>query len=118
MTANEFLYKTLTRVCPGTYAAYTPGKTPPLPWFVYQRRRGGEFFADDTNYGLLPRYRVQLLFKENDPSLIDRFEEALSEAGTWALYNAEYLNSEGCLLHDYRLSLDISKLRETEPYYG
>ena len=118
MTANELIYKTLTSVCPGAYAAYALGKAPALPWFVYDRRRGGEFFADDTNYALMPRYRVQLLFKENDPGLIERFEAALSKVGTWSLYNAEYLDSEGCLFHDYRLSFDISKLRETEPYYG
>lgn len=114
MTPNEFLHKTLTTVCSGTYLAYRPGKAPPLPWFVYSRRSGEEFFADDENYARMPRYRVELLFKENDPALIERFEEALSRLGTWRLSNATYLESEGCFMHDYRLSMSLGKLRESE----
>lgn len=114
MTPNALLFKTLTEVCKGTYLAYKPGKAPPLPWFVYGRQRGEETFADNENYARIPRYRVELLFEENDPELIERFEEALSRLGPWRLYNATYLDSEGCFTHDYRLSLSPEKLRESE----
>lgn len=114
MTADKLLYQTLSEVCPGTYAAYKPGNAPPLPWFVYKVDRGGEVFADNTNYSKIPRYRVELLMKEKDPSLVDSFEAALRSIGTWRLYDADYIDSEGCVMHDYRLALDVSLLRESE----
>lgn len=112
MTYEEALYRALTDVCPGTYDAWKPGKAPPLPWFAYTRRNGEEVHADNTNYARLPRYRVELLFEEYDQSLVDRFEQALSGVGTWRLYAAEYLDSEGCHMHDYRLSANPGALRE------
>lgn len=118
MTADKLLYQTLSGVCPGTYAAYKPGKAPPLPWFAYTRRRGDEFFADGTNYARMPRYRVELLMEEKDNDLVDRFEAALTSIGTWRLYDADYLDSEACVMHDYWLSLDVSLLRESESSNG
>lgn len=105
MTYNAILYGALTTVCPGTYVAWPIGDAPPLPWFTYKRQHDGEVFADNRNYGLMPRYRVELLFKENDPTLIEDFERALSSVGTWKLYEADMLDSENCLRHDYRLTL-------------
>lgn len=102
---NEILYTTLSVVCPGTYVAWPLGNAPKLPWFTYERQHDGEVFADNWNYGLMPRYRVELLFKEHDPTLIDDFEAALSKVGTWKLYEATMLDSENCLYHDYRLTL-------------
>ena len=118
MTPNAFLFKTLSEVCKGTYVAYQRGKAPPLPWFAYKRENGEEGYADDTNYIRIPRYRVELLFKENDPDLVDAFEAALSRVGTWRLYDADYVDSEDCLMHDYRLSMNLSKLRESEADNG
>jgi len=119
MTPNAFLYNTLREVCEGTYLAYQRGKAPVLPWFVYQHQYGEEVFADNANYARLPKYRVQLLFKENDPKLVDEFETALSKIGTWRLYDADYLDSEDCIIHDYRVSLNLSSYRESEnQYYG
>ena len=118
MTPNAFVYRTLSGVCPGAYVAYPVGDTPGLPFFVYKRVNGGEVYADDGNYALIPRYRVELLIKENDPLLVERFEDALSELGTWRLYDADWLDSEGCIDHDYRLSINLAKLRETEARDG
>ncbi len=105
MTSNARVFSTLLDVVKGTYLGYPVGKAPPLPWFIYERERGGEAFADNSNYGLLPRYRVELYFEENDPDLIDRFEEKLSELGTYRLYDADLIDTEGCYRHDYRLTL-------------
>ena len=102
---NKAIYAALSVVCPGTYVAWPIGGAPPLPWFTYKREHDGEVFADNRNYGLMPRYRVELLFKENDPSLIDDFEAALSSISTWKLYESDMLDSENCLYHDYRLTL-------------
>jgi len=112
MTPEKFLARTLSAVCPGAYLAHKPGKAPPLPWFVYKRASGEEYYADNTNYARLPRFRVQLLFEENDTDLVEAFEAALSELGTWRLYDADYLDSEACLFHDYRLSLGLDNLKE------
>lgn len=106
MTPDELIYSTLSEVVPGTYLAYVPGNAPPLPWFVYSRRNGEEFFADNTNFERLPRYRVELLFKEADPKLVEEFESALSSLGTWRLYSADYVEAESCLMHDYRLAMN------------
>lgn len=118
MTSNEFLHKTLSEVVPGTYAAYDVGKAPPLPWFVYLPRNGDYFHADNENYSRLPRYGVELYFKENDPKLIEDFESALSRIGTWVRYSAEYVDAEHCLMHSYRVSVNLSKLRESESQDG
>lgn len=118
MTPEAFLMETLTGVCKGTYIAYPLGKAPPLPWFAYSRRSGEESYADNENYARLPRFRVELLFKEHDPQLVRKFEEALSRLGTWKLYSSDYLDSENCLIHDYRLSLGLEKLRERESQDG
>ena len=118
MTYEAWLYSRLTEVCPGTYLGYRKGTAPPLPWFAYSRRRGEEFYADNSNYARLPRYRVEFLFKENDPKLVREFEAALSSIGTWSLYESDRIDAEGCLYHDYRLSLDISKFRESEANHG
>lgn len=106
MTCDELLYQTLIEVCPGTYLSYPTNGAPPLPWFAYSHQRDEEVFADNTNYVKLPRYRVELLFKEMDTELIESFEAALSSLGTWALRAADYLDTEGCLYHDYRLFLN------------
>ena len=111
MKSDVTLAKTLTRVCQGTYVAYEPKKAPPLPWFVYSHERGEEFFADNSNYSRLPRYRVELFFKENDPDLIERFESALDELGTWRIYDSDYVNSERCLMHDYRLAFHPNRIK-------
>lgn len=78
MTPNEVIYQTLTSTgVPGTYAAYQEGNVPPLPWFVYIRDRGGEVFADDSNYAELPRYRVELYMAERDSELIETFSNVI-----------------------------------------
>lgn len=118
MTHEQLLYMTLTEVCPGTKNSYPTGHAPRLPWFAYTRLRGEEFHADNTNYARIPRYRVELLYKENDPDLVERFESALSSIGAWRLYESDDVDAEGCLLNDYRLSLDISKTREREANHG
>lgn len=114
MTPNAAVYSTLSEVCPGAYLAYAPGSAPPLPWFVYKRRRGGETFADNDNYAQFCNYRVELFFKEHDPYLISDFEEALHRLGTYTLYDADYLDTEGCLMHDYRLAYNPNKEGEAK----
>lgn len=110
MTPNERVFGTLSHVCDGTYVAYAERHA--LPFFVYKRVNGGEVFADNDNYSLLPRYRVELLLKENDPRLIADFESALTELGTWKLYDADWLDSENCIDIDYRLTLLPNRERE------
>lgn len=110
MTSNELLFRVLSEVCDGTYVAYP--ERHPLPFFVYKREHGGEVYADNYNYSLLPQYRVELLVKENDPELISKFESSLSRLGTWKLYDADWLDSENCIDHDYRLTLLPNRERE------
>jgi hypothetical protein len=114
MNLDKLLYSSLTTVCPGTYVSWPTGKAPPLPWFAYERERGGEVFADNTNYDLMPRYRVELLFSEKDDALIEDFEAALSRVGTWKLYEAAYMDSEACIDHDYRITLLPNRETETQ----
>lgn len=116
MTPDERVFQTLSGVCRGTYLAYKPGKAPPLPWFVYSRRRGEEFFADNDNYARLPRYTVELLLEESDPELVERFEQALSSLGTWRMYGADMLEGEGCIQHTYQLQYIHN--RTSQPPHG
>jgi len=58
---DKTVYSTLKSVgIPGTMFAWSLGGAPPLPWFVYYQARGGETFADNSNYHKLPRYRAAL----------------------------------------------------------
>jgi hypothetical protein len=104
-TANARLYSVLSEVCPGVMHGWPLGSAPPLPWFAYRRINGGERYADNHNYALIPRYRIELLMEENDPGLVTEFERALDELGTWKLYSADLIDGESCITYDYRLSL-------------
>lgn len=114
MSHDTLLFTTLSEVCPGTYVSWPTGKAPSLPWFAYKREHDGEVYADNQNYSLMPRYKVELLFREKDDALIEEFEAALSRIGTWKLYDASYLDSESCIDHDYRITLLPNREMETE----
>ena len=112
MEYDEVVFSRLSKVCKGAYQEFQKGKAPPLPWFVYTHRNGEEFHADNENYLSLPRYRVELYFKEVDKDLIRRFEAALSDLGTWRRYSDGYIESERCHMHDYNLAASPTKLEE------
>ncbi len=101
MTPDSLVYQTLTSVgIPGTKWAYQEGQAPPLPWFVYMRRKEGELHADDETYAIVPHYRAELYMRENDPDLRERFEEAISSLGPYTAYES-WVPSEQCLMVSY-----------------
>jgi len=101
MIPDAYVFKTLLAVgIPGTKYAYQEGGAPPLPWFVYMRRKKGDVFADDKNYALLPHFRAELYMRENDPDLRERFEEAVASIGPYTAYET-WIPSEQCLMVSY-----------------
>lgn len=105
MTPNEVVYQTVSGVgIPGTYAAYQEGSAPALPWFVYIRERGGEVYADDSNYATLPRYRVELYMAERDSDLIASVGEAIG--GRFGPYSTDesWILSEHVLMVSYEFT--------------
>lgn len=89
---------------PGTYIAYQEGHAPPLPWFTYMERRGREFFASDTNYSKVQRFRAELYQRENDPQLRETFEAAVASIGPYTSYTT-WIPTEQCLMTSYDFSI-------------
>lgn len=65
---------------PGAHYAFPEGGAPRAPFFVYSLDDAGEVFADDSNWSRLPRYRVQLLEREQSPELEEAVADALRDA--------------------------------------
>ena len=106
MTDDERVYKTLATVgVPGTKDAWSVGKAPPLPWFVYERRKGGITKADNRNYHTMPRYTARLYVKENDPDLVAAFEDAVGSLCASFEPHRNWVESEGCMEHLYLFTL-------------
>ena len=89
---------------PGAYVAFQEGHAPPLPWFTYMERRGGEVFANDTNYSKVQLFRAELYQRENDPELRRTFEEAVASIGPFKSYTT-WIPTEQCLMTSYDFSL-------------
>ena len=94
----------LTTGLRGTKHAWSVGKAPPLPWFVYYRANGGWTFGDGKNYYLMPRYVAELYVKENSPELVASFEQAVAALGPFS-YREAWLDSEGCTQHRWSFTL-------------
>ena len=85
MTSDEFVFQTLlTSGLKGTKAGWPMGQVPPLPWFTYKRTKGGELYADDSNWSTLPRYEVDLYQKECGGAE-ESLEGALEKIGPYRL---------------------------------
>lgn len=106
MTEDALVYNTLKDLTglPGTRRAWPFGQVPPLPWFVYYRDRKGEVHADNDNYFLIPRYKVELYTKENDPELVSIFMDAISTLGPYR-HRETWLDSENCTMHTFTFTL-------------
>lgn len=104
MSPDTYVFQALSSCgIPGTKVAFQEGGAPPLPWFVYMKRRGKDLFADDGNFSKIQRYRAELYQRENDPDLQDRFEEAVASLGPYTAYE-EWIPTEQCIVTYYDFS--------------
>ena len=104
MTPDEAVYAALlTSGLPGTYDAWPLGQSSPLPWFVYRDAKGGEVFADDSNYTKMHRYEVDLYQRERDPEVQETFETALKSIGPYACTD-KWVSSENCKVISYSVT--------------
>ena len=100
-TPDDDVYQTLLLSgIPGTRMAYPEGEAPPLPWFVYMRRKGGEVIADDRNWSKMYRFRAELYMREYDPELVERFEDAIGSIGPYKA-DETWVPTERCLMVSY-----------------
>lgn len=107
MTPDETVFSTLrSGGFVGTKVGWPIGGAPPLPWFTYKRVKGGEFFADNSNYALMQRYDVDLYQKEADDELRDRFESALAQLGPYKCIES-WVPAENCWVTSYSLTFHI-----------
>lgn len=106
MTNDELVFSTISGMTglPGTKDAWPLGGAPSLPWFVYDRDRKGEFHADNGNYYLMPRYKAELYIRENDPALVELFEDAIRELGSFK-HRSSWIESENCMMHTFTFTL-------------
>ena len=104
MTPDETVYSLLCESgLKGTKVGWPVGGAPPLPWFTYERRKGGEVFADDSNYAKMRRYDVDLYQREADEAVQEAFETALSTVGPYAC-TEEWISSENCWVTSYTVT--------------
>lgn len=107
MTPDETVFSLLkTSGLEGTKVGWPIGNAPPLPWFTYKRVKGGEFFADNSNYALMQRYDVDLYQRDADDNLRDRFEDALSQIGPYKCIES-WVPTENCWVTSYSLTFHI-----------
>ena len=106
MTDDAFVFTTLRDATglPGTELAWPFGKAPSLPWFVYMHDRGGETFAENDNYHIMPRYRAELYIRENDPDLVKAFEDAVRSLGPFR-HRESWIDNENCQMHSFTFTL-------------
>lgn len=109
MKPDEVVYSTLTGTgLAGTRDAWPMGGAPALPWFTYKRAKGGEVFADDTNFTRMCRYDVSLYEREQDDTLRETFEAALDRLGPNKCHES-WLTSENCWVTSYSLTFHPDK---------
>ena len=84
---DRLVYETvsdLTRT-PGARMSWGPKKcVPAMPYFTYERRRGGEMYADDANHAILPRYRVTLYCEDPDDAMEEAYCKAVATLGPYS----------------------------------
>lgn len=104
MTPDEVVFQALlTSGLKGTKVGWPIGGAPPLPWFTYKHKRGGEFFADDGNFAKMRRYTVDLYEKVPDEEVGERFEEALSIIGPYS-ENESFITTENAWVTSYTVT--------------
>lgn len=105
MTDDARVYTALSATgLKGTKIAWPLGNAPPLPWFTYQRSRGGEIHADNDNYIEFPRYVAELYIRENDPELVEEFGRAVRTIGPFSR-REQWLTSENCMVYRFQFTL-------------
>ena len=104
MKPDEVVFTTLLKSgLPGTKVGWPIGGAPPLPWFTYKRVKGGEVYADDSNYTRMVRYDVDLYQREIDDDERDAFESVLAEIGPFSS-DEVWIPSENCWDTSYRVT--------------
>lgn len=101
MTPDRQVYETLlTSGLKGAKSGWPIGGAPPLPWFIYKRSKGGEFYADDSNYMFMRRYEVDLYQREDSEEEVEALEEALAQIGPFRFVE-KWITSENCWVSSY-----------------
>ena len=112
MTPEKAVYTTLLKSgLPGTKTEWHLGNVPPLPWFVYYRRKGSEVRADNENYAEMPRFRAELWMQSNDREVRDAFEEQLRLFGPFTT-NESWVASENAYQVEYTFTYHPGSITE------
>ena len=99
----EVFAKLSTSGIPGTKVAWQLGCAPPPPYFVYCRDEGGDLFADDLNYALLPRFRAELYMGEYDAGVRETFSDAVASVGPYTT-NESWIPGESAYMVAYEFT--------------
>lgn len=93
----------------GTHLAWSVGKAPDLPWFVYETDRD-PFYADDDNYSEDVRVAVHLYERAQDEATEDAFYANLRRAfGPVSPGVDTWLADENCFVTTYRFTYHPTK---------
>lgn len=104
MTPDEIVFATLRASgLKGTKVGWPVGGAPPLPWFTYKHVKGGEFFADNSDYAFMRRYDIDLYQREPNDEEVERFEEAISHIGPYKCIET-WEPGESCWITSYTVT--------------
>lgn len=111
MTPYEHVFMTVSALgIPGTLMAWPiadgsgGGGAPSPPFFVYLRDEDGAFSADNSDYALIPTFRVELYESEPDLDLESRLADAIRAAYGPCRIDEGWVDSEHCRLVSYTFS--------------
>ena len=104
MTPDEHVYQTLlTSGIRGTKIGWPIGNAPALPWFTYKHKKGGEVFADDSNFAKMRRYEVDLYEREQSDEVREALEGALAQIGPFSETDS-WITAENCWVTSYSVT--------------
>lgn len=102
MSADELVYNTISDNArlPGARMFWGP-QPPEPPYFTYELRPASVFADNETQR--LDRYTAKLYQDELDPTVVERFESAVSMLGTYIKHPDEW--QDGLLVTRYDFTL-------------
>ena len=104
MSSDEYVFDRLSDAgVPVAHGTWGPAKCrPALPYAVF-RELEHSCFADNGNYGAIPRYRATLYAR--DEGAVEAFKSAVASLGSYVAHAGHYDDEHHAYVHDFDITL-------------
>lgn len=104
MGSDEYVFDRLSDAgVPVARGTWGPAKCrPPIPYAVY-RELEQSYFADNGNYGAIPRYRATLYAR--DEATVEAFKGAVASLGSYVAHTPHYDAEHKTNVHDFDITI-------------